>query len=101
MKTLQKYAQLVIAIVVLAGCAATPTQESTGEYLDDTTITTKVKTALLNDPQVSGLAINVETFKGTVQLSGFADSEDESQRAAELARSVDGVQAVRNDIRLK
>lgn len=101
MKTLQRYAQLVIAILVLAGCAATPTQESTGEYLDDTTITTKVKTALLNDPQVSGLAINVETFKGTVQLSGFANSEDESQRAAELARSVDGVQSVRNDIRLK
>ncbi len=50
MKTLQRYAQLVIAILVLAGCAATPTQESTGEYLDDTTITTKVKTALLNDP---------------------------------------------------
>ncbi|MGH6636108.1 MAG: BON domain-containing protein [bacterium] len=101
MKTLLRYAQLVIAVVVLAGCAGTPTQESTGEYLDDTTITTKVKGTLLNDPQVSGLAINVETFKGTVQLSGFANSEGERQRAEELAGSVEGVQSVQNDIRLK
>lgn len=101
MKTIQKYTLILIAGLVLAGCAGTPTQESTGEYLDDTTITTKVKGTLLNDPQVSGLAINIETFKGTVQLSGFANSEGERQRAEELAESVEGVQSVQNDIRLK
>jgi len=90
-----------LAVVLLGGCAGSSTQESTGEYIDDTTLTTKVKTALLHDPQVSGLAINVETFKGEVQLSGFANSEAERQRAATLASSVDGVAAVKNDIRLK
>ncbi|MFH0341990.1 MAG: BON domain-containing protein [Chromatiales bacterium] len=90
-----------LAVVLLGGCAGSPTQESTGEYLDDTTLTTKVKTTLLQDPQVSGLAINVETFKGEVQLSGFANSEAERERAATLASSVDGVAAVKNDIRLK
>ncbi|MGH8488707.1 MAG: BON domain-containing protein [Gammaproteobacteria bacterium] len=90
-----------LAVVLLGGCAGSPTQESTGEYLDDTTLTTKVKTTLLQDPQVSGLAINVETFKGEVQLSGFATTEAERQRAETLAGSVDGVAAVKNDIILK
>ncbi len=90
-----------LAVVLLGGCAGSSTQESTGEYLDDTTLTTKVKTTLLQDPEVSGLAINVETFKGEVQLSGFANNEMERQRAADLASSVDGVAAVKNDIRLK
>lgn len=90
-----------LALVLLGGCAGSPTQESTGEYIDDTTLTTKVKTTLLQDPQVSGLDINVETFKGEVQLSGFATTEAERQRAASLASSVDGVVAVTNDIRLK
>lgn len=101
MKTIQKYALIFIAGLLLGGCAGTPIQESTGEYLDDTTITSKVKGTLLSDPQVSGLAINVETFKGTVQLSGFANSEDERQRAVDLAASVNGVQSVQNDIVLK
>ena len=99
-----KYKSLASAAtlaVLLSGCAGSPTQESTGEYLDDSALTAKVKTALLRDPEVSGLAINVETFKGEVQLSGFANSEAARQRAGELARSVDGVDAVRNDIRLK
>ena len=92
---------VALAVVLLGGCAGSPTQESTGEYIDDTTLTSKVKTTLLQDPQVSGLAINVETFKGEVQLSGFANSEAERQRAVELANSVDGVGAVKNDIVLK
>jgi hyperosmotically inducible periplasmic protein len=92
---------VALAVVLLGGCAATPTQESTGEYVDDTALTTKVKTALLQDPEVSGLAINVETFKGEVQLSGFANTEAERQRAAALAKKVPGVVAVTNDIRLK
>jgi osmotically-inducible protein OsmY len=90
-----------LAVVLFGGCAGGPTQESTGEYLDDSALTTKVKSTLLNDPQVSGLAINVETFKGEVQLSGFANTEAERQRAAALASKVPGVLAVTNDIRLK
>jgi osmotically-inducible protein OsmY len=101
MKTTRNYLGFLIIAVLLVGCAGTTTQESTGEYLDDTTLTTKVKTALLRDPVVSALAINVETFKGVVQLSGFADNEGERQRAADLARSVEGVASVKNDIRLK
>jgi osmotically-inducible protein OsmY len=93
--------RVLIAVFFLAACAATPTDESSGEYIDDAAITTKVKTALLQDPEVSGLAINVETFKGTVQLSGFANTEREMQRAETLARSVAGVQSVQNDIQLK
>ncbi len=101
MKTIQNYARIIIAALLLSGCAATPTQSSSGEYIDDTAITTKVKAALLNDPAVSGLAVNVETFRGTVQLSGFASSEQEKERAEELASSVEGVQSVKNDIQLK
>jgi len=90
-----------LAVVLLGGCAGSPIQESTGEYVDDTTLTTKVKSTLLQDPAVSGLDINVETFKGEVQLSGFANTEAERQRAAALASKVPGVVAVTNDIRLK
>lgn len=90
-----------IAIALAAGCATTRTQESTGEYIDDTTLTTKVKAVLLHDSQVSGLAINVETFKGVVQLSGFAKNDGERRKAAELARAVKGVSEVRNDIIIK
>jgi hyperosmotically inducible protein len=101
MRTVWHYMQILITVLFLAACAATPTDESTGEYADDAAITAKVKTALLQDPEVSGLAINVDTFKGTVQLSGFANSKREKQRAETLARSVAGVQSVQNSIRLK
>ena len=94
-------AAALAVVVLLGGCAGSPTQESTGEYIDDTTLTSKVKTILLQDPEVSGLGINVETFKGEVQLSGFANSEAERQRAESLASSVNGVAAVKNDIVLK
>ncbi len=94
-------ASLVLLLAMGAGCAEQPRQESTGQYLDDTTITTKVKTALLNEPAVSGLAINVETYKGTVQLSGFANSERERDTAGLVAKNVRGVVAVKNDVRLK
>ena len=88
-------------MVVTAGCASTRTQESTGQYLDDTTLTARVKAALLSDPQVSGLAINVETFKGTVQLSGFAKNEAERKRAHDVAHGVKGATVVKNDILIK
>lgn len=95
------YMRVLITVFFLAACAATSTDESTGDYIDDAAITTKVKTALLQDPEVSGLAINVETFKGTVQLSGFANTKRERQRAETVASSVAGVQSVQNDIQLK
>ena len=87
--------------VFAAGCASTPTHSSFGESVDDGVITSKVKAKFVEDPQVSALNIKVETFKGTVQLSGFANSATEMQRAAELASEVKGVKAVKNDIRLK
>jgi osmotically-inducible protein OsmY len=83
------------------GCASTPTRESVGESVDDSLITTKVKTAFVNDSTVSALDISVETFKGTVQLSGFVNTVTEKDRAAALAREVRGVKVVRNDIRVK
>lgn len=97
----KRLAVAALVAVVLAGCAATAKQESTGEYIDDTAITTQVKTALVANKEVSAMAINVETFKGTVQLSGFANSVQEKEKAAEVARTVAGVKSVKNDIRLK
>lgn len=82
-------------------CSSTPTQASLGETVDDGWITTKVKTAFVEDKAVSALNIQVETFKGNVQLSGFANSSDERRRATELASAVKGVKSVKNDIRLK
>lgn len=91
----------VAAALALAACAATPKQEGTGEYFDDTVLTTKVKAMLLNDPTVSGLAVNVETFKGVVQLSGFVKTAAERAKAVDLARAVSGVKEVKNDILLR
>lgn len=88
-------------LLATTGCAGTSTQSSAGDVIDDTVITSKVKAAFVEDKTVGALNINVETFKGTVQLSGFANSAAEMSRAVELARSVKGVRAVKNDIRLK
>lgn len=103
MKAFQFGKILASAVIVasLVACAGTPKQESTGEYLDDTVLTAKVKSALLNDPAVSGLAVNVESFKGTVQLSGFVKSADEREKAVQVARKVGGVKQIRNDILLR
>ena len=92
---------LALAFASILGCAGTSTKESTGEYFDDTWITTKVKSALVDDPQVKSTEINVETFKGTVQLTGFVSSRAAIDRAVEVARGVPGVTSVRNDMRLK
>lgn len=83
------------------GCAATQTREGTGEYVDDTVITTKVKAAVFNESSLKSAEINVETFKGVVQLSGFVSTKAEIDKAIEVARSVSGVKSVKNDIRLK
>lgn len=85
----------------LTSCATNGTNTSTGQYIDDSAISAKIKAKLLNDPVVNGLSIKVETHKGMVQLSGFAKSNSEIKQAERLVRETDGVQAVRNDILLK
>jgi osmotically-inducible protein OsmY len=85
----------------LAGCASTPKQESTGQYMDDTAITAKVKAAIFNEPTLKSAEINVETFKGRVQLSGFVSSRENINRAVAVAQGVSGVTSVGNDMRLK
>jgi osmotically-inducible protein OsmY len=85
----------------LLGCASTATQEGTGEYVDDTVITAKVKGEIFNDPSLKSAEINVETFKGVVQLSGFVNSKEDINKAVRVARSVKGVVSVKNDMRLK
>lgn len=94
-------ALFTFSMLTLAGCASTPTQEGSGEYVDDSVITTKVKASIFNEPTLKSSEINVETFKGTVQLSGFVSDPAEIQKAAEVARGVKGVTAVKNDIRVK
>ncbi len=88
-------------MMALAGCASTATQESAGEYVSDAVVTTRVKAAIVNDPVLKATEINVETYKGTVQLSGFVKDASSIPKATEVARAVTGVKSVRNDIRLK
>ena len=85
----------------MVGCASSPTKESAGEYVDDSVITGKVKAAFAADPTVKATEINVETFKGDVQLSGFVSQPGDAQRAVEVARGIKGVTSVKNDIRVK
>ena len=87
--------------VVMLGCASTAKHEGTGEYLDDSVITTKVKAAVFNEPTLKSAEINVETYKGVVQLSGFVSSEADIAKAASVASDVKGVTSVKNDMRLK
>jgi osmotically-inducible protein OsmY len=97
-------AQSILAgslLVSLAACAPTPTREGTGEYVDDSMITAKVKSAFAADPLVKATEVKVETFKGTVQLSGFVQSRESADRAVELAREVKGVKSVKNDTVIK
>jgi hypothetical protein len=89
------------ALLGIVGCASTRTQESTGQYVDDTTITTKVKAAILNSPDLKSAEVNVETFKGVVQLSGFVSSQNNMNEAVKVAAAVGGVKSVKNDMRLK
>ena len=100
-KNITRVVLTVAFAALLAACAGTAKQESTGEYIDDTVLTSRVKSALLNDPGVSGLSINVETFKGTVQLAGFVKTVTERNRAVQLARDVTGVRQVKNDLLIR
>ena len=88
-------------IVVFVGCASTPKREGTGEYVDDSAITTKVKAAILNEPSLKVLQINVETFKGEVQLSGLVDTAQSVKKAGEVAHGVKGVKSVKNSLIVK
>ena len=90
-----------ILLASIFGCGSSPTRESTGEYVDDTVITTKVKAAVFGEPTLKSSEINVETFKGTVQLTGFVSSRADINKAVDLARGIQGVKSVRNDMRLK
>ena len=103
MKLANRFLTFVFALLLatLFGCAGTSTKEGTGEYVDDTVITTKVKAAIFNEPSLKSAEINVETFKGTVQLTGFVNSRADINKAVEVARGVAGVTSVRNDMRLK
>ena len=92
---------LLMLIATFVACASTPTQESTGEYVDDTVITTKVKSLLAVDDFLKSFQISVETYKGTVQLSGFVGSQKAVDKAGEIARSVKGVKSVKNDLIVK
>jgi osmotically-inducible protein OsmY len=98
-----RFVTVIFAILLasLFGCAGTSTKAGTGEYVDDTVITTKVKAAIFNEPTLKSAEINVETFKGRVQLSGFVNSRADINKAVELARRVGGVTSVKNDMRMK
>jgi len=92
----------IVALMLTAlGCASTSQQASTGEYIDDTWITTKVKAEILKEPTLKVTQINVETYKNVVQLSGFVDSSESMSKAVAIARSVQGVSSVKNDMRLR
>lgn len=103
MKQLKIISTIILAVMftTVLGCASTSKQEGTGEYVDDSVITTKVKAAVFNEPSLKSAEINVETFKGVVQLSGFVSTEADITKAAEIARSVKGVKSIKNDMRVK
>ncbi len=92
---------LALMLLTSVGCASTNKHEGTGEYVDDSVITSKVKAAILNEPGLSSAEINVETFKGVVQLSGFVSSRADINKAVAVARGVGGVKSVNNDMKLK
>ena len=104
MMQLNKYLSAVFLAATLltaVGCASTSKQEGTGEYVDDVLITSKVKAAILGESTLKSAEINVETFKGIVQLSGFVNSQADINKAVEITRGVKGVKSVKNDMRLK
>ena len=100
-KSFQSIVMALLLVVSVTDCSSTRTRASTGQYIDDSTITAKVKSKLLADRDVRGLAIVVETYKGVVQLSGFANNQTEIDQAELLAKQTEGVKAVQNSIRLK
>ena len=88
-------------LLSLAACAETATHRSTGQYADDSTLTARVKTALIGDEQVKARDINVDTYNGVVQLSGVVESKTEANQAIALAEQVEGVKSVKDDLRVQ
>lgn len=101
MKPIGILLSVFLLALALVGCASTSTSQAPGEYLDDSVITTKVKAAILNDPDLNVMEVSVETFRGDVQLSGFVSSEADATRATQVAREVGGVKSVSNDMRVR
>jgi len=104
MLKLIRIVQLVVCIglfTAFMGCAATQKHESTGQYVDDSVITTKVKAAIFKEDSLKTLQINVKTYKAVVQLSGFVDSAQSVEKAADVARRVEGVASVENSLLVK
>ena len=103
MKIAQRLATMLFAasLIAVTGCASTAKHEGTGEYVDDTVITAKVKASIFNEPTIKASEINVETYKGNVQLSGFVADPGDASKAANIARGVKGVVSVKNDVRVK
>ncbi len=92
---------LLMLIATFAACASTPTRQSTGEYVDDAVITTKVKSLLAKDDFLKSFEIGVETYQGTVQLSGFVNSQQAIDKAGEITKDVKGVKSVKNNLIVK
>lgn len=104
MKKLQRFLKFLVCfclITTFLGCESTKKKESTGEYIDDAVITAKIKSGLLEEPKLKSLQIEVKTFKGVVQLSGFVDSTQSATKAGEVAKQVSGVTEVKNDLIVK
>ena len=91
----------MVAFTLMLGCASTAKKEGTGEYIDDSIITTKVKAAVLNEPSLKSTEISVKTFKGVVEMSGFVKTKAEINKALDLARGVRGVTAIKNEMHVK
>jgi osmotically-inducible protein OsmY len=92
---------LLMLITTFVACASTPTHQSTGEYVDDSVITTKIKALLAEDDFLKSFQISVETYQGTVQLSGFVNSQMAVDKAGQIATSIQGVKSIKNDLIVK
>lgn len=101
MGKLQRIVKVLVFACMLTsflGCTTTPKRETAGQYVDDSVITTKVKAAIFDEMALKTFQINVTTFQGVVQLSGFVDSAENARKAGEIARTVQGVKEVKNDL---
>lgn len=91
----------MMGISMMAACSSTPSQQSTGQAIDDGVVTAKIKAKLIEDPVTKAHQINVDTFKGTVQLSGFVETDQARSRALQLARDTDGVKSVKDSLQVR